>query len=478
LTLRAGERYDEFVVTLGPNQSLELVDSVIELVPKVKVQVRTRKPRKAQILDEAGNPYQMTPWTEYVSQSAAPRKLTLRHEDYEDYPFELGPAVELPRKIEMVKIPEWKVESKPKKAQIVGADGTVLGVTPMRFKVPRDPGRVQLTLRSPGYDDLPVTLLNGEKPPRRFTLTKLPSVTIATRPKRAGVYTTGGEELGQTPVKVAFGKDKRPLSLVIKKSGYKDYPLDIAYGEKPPRRIELTALETTIELESKPKGVDVIVAAGPKQGQKLGQTPLLIGFRDGDSAMQLTLRKSGYADKSVTVGANQRPGRVTLERLAVIKLESRPSGATVHDAAGNQLGKTPFTTEVARSRDKLAFKLALAGYEPKTVTVVPSRDRKERVRLAEEPQEVTVEIVSDPPGAEVYVKNNKVGVTPYKVTRVESSGRTRYSIRMKGHIREEARVRNSENKRVEVTLEKCDESDKPAMVTGIVNPYANSSKCD
>lgn len=472
LTLTAGEKFDEQVVTLGPNQSLEVADSVIELAPKIKFSVRTRKPRKAAIFDDTGALVQETPWTTYVSRSAAPRTYTLRAEEYEDYTLELGPETKLPRKVEMEKIPVWKVESKPRKAEIVGADGAVLGVASMRFPVPKAVGTIELVLRSPGYDDLPITLRNDTKPPRRFTLTKLPSIDLVTDPRKALVFAaSGGTELGTTPVRLSFGKDKQALDLVIRKSGYQDYPLTVGYGEKPPKRIRLTPLESTVALKSKPSGVDVFDASG----QKLGQTPLQIGFKAGDPAKDLTLRKSGYADATVKVSADKPPkGRVTLARLAIIKIESQPSGARVLDSSGAEVGTTPYSTEVARSRAALQYKLVLSGYEPRTVKVVPSRDRKEKVKMAAEPQEVTIEIISDPEGADVYVGRKKVGQTPYKVTRMGSSGRTKYSIRMKGHQRKEFRIANDESKRVEIELSGCEKGDESAIVTGIVNPY----KCD
>lgn len=332
LTLSAGEKYEDRVVVLGPGQDLSFADSVIELVPKVEIEVRTREPRHADIFDEAGNAIQATPWTVYMAKNEAPRTVILRHPDYEDYRLEIGPEIELPNKLEMVEIPTWTVDSKPKKAEIVGADGQVLGVTPMRFRMPAKEGPRQLTLRSPGHDDLPVTLYPDKKPPRRFELV----------------------------------------------------------------------------------------------------------------------------------------------RRAVVKLESQPSGARVLDADGKELGVTPFTTEVARSRDKLVFKLVLPGYQPETVEVVPSRDRKEKVRLAAEAAEVAVEIISDPEGAEVYIGREKVGVTPYKHTHMSSSGRTKYTLRLDGYERKEIRVANDENKRVEVELESCKQNSRIDETTGlVVNVYCN-----
>ena len=67
--------------------------------------------------------------------------------------------------------------------------------------------------------------------------------------------------------------------------------------------------------------------------------------------------------------------------MAVISLESKPSGATVTDAKGKVLGKTPLTVSLKRSEKPAVFHLSHLRTQKRKSSVVPSGDKRLLVEL-------------------------------------------------------------------------------------------------
>ena len=69
----------------------------------------------------------------------------------------------------------WRVTSLPVGAQVLGPDGVSLGQTPLTLRPRRDLGKLQVTLRAPGYAPATLLLDYGEDCDRKVELSPLPS---------------------------------------------------------------------------------------------------------------------------------------------------------------------------------------------------------------------------------------------------------------------------------------------------------------
>lgn len=460
-------KYEDYPFTLGPNVNWELFDQgPIPLLPLVKLAVRT-VPKKATILDESGQPIATTPWTQLVSRKDPERMLTITAPRYEEYSLAYGANLELPRRIKLTKIPVLSVNSRPGKVDVFGPDGDKLGNTPMRIPLSSKQGSLALVLRSPTHEDLSVLLESGKRPPKRYVLKPLPRVRIDSKPRKASVYDESGKRLGQTPLRLTFAKDKKPFNLTLRKNGFQDKELLLTYGQSTTKRVALVPLKSAVAIRTSPSDVGVF----SPRGKKLGDTPMSLAMDSTSPPMEIVLRRDGYREQQITVRyGDELPKKFVLTRLIAIKLDSKPSGATVTNSKGTRLGQTPLSMEVDKSDDPLTFIFERAGYEPKTVRVVPKRDYGQRITLTRLPQQVAIAIASQPSGVEVWVANKMVGRTPYTRTQLETSGRTDFWLRRKGYHSRRVRVKNNENRRESIKLETCDAPNEDDIMLGIINP--------
>lgn len=266
LVLHRGEEYDDVEIRLGPDQSLEIADSLIEFTRKVKLTLRTR-PRKVAVYEvrEAdagdGEPIAHTPWTTYISRTGPSRKIVLRADGYEDVPLTVDPDARLPRRVKLPRVPVYKLDSRPRGAAILTVQGEQIAVTPHSIAMPRTRPEQSFVLRSPGYEDLPVTLVRGRKPPRKFRmrrqsvtdvgegvrddLASAPSkktlqvvLSIASEPSGADVY-VADRRIGRTPLKYTPPTPTGNTTFRIKLDGYQPRVLKFANEVSARRRVRL-----------------------------------------------------------------------------------------------------------------------------------------------------------------------------------------------------------------------------------------------
>jgi serine/threonine protein kinase len=73
-------------------------------------------------------------------------------------------------------------------------------------------------------------------------------------------------------------------------------------------------------------------------------------------------------------------------KMVVLRITSKPSGATVVDAKGAALGKTPLEHKLPVSDAELELTLKLRGYRNATLKLVPKADGKHSVTLKRQPR--------------------------------------------------------------------------------------------
>jgi hypothetical protein len=123
-----------------------------------------------------------------------------------------------------------------------------------------------------------------------------------------------------------------------------------------------------------------------------------------------------------------------------VRVESKPAGAAIVNAAGETLGVTPATVTLSRSSDAVGLVLRLEGYEDLPVSVVPDRERKEKVALVKVRAIITVRLESTPPGATIVKDDAELGVTPFDHQFPEEKSSVSYTLRLDGYREQKVKV--------------------------------------
>ncbi|WP_428263384.1 serine/threonine protein kinase [Haliangium sp.] len=201
-------------------------------------------------------------------------------------------------------------------------------------------------------------------------------------------------------------------------------------------------------LDSKPPGAELIrVRYGPGDGAArvieetpLGTLPLAILVdRDPMHVERFIVRldQDSYADETIDLqAARDRELTVTLRPFLDVDIKSIPPGAGLYSASGDFLGDTPLSLRMPMSAAAESYVLRRDGYldEPIEVSFERPGERSFRLRRA-----VSVFIQSDPSGAEVWLGEELLGVTPYRGQLAEQRQAREFVVRL--DTCEDARVR-------------------------------------
>jgi len=197
-------------------------------------------------------------------------------------------------------------------------------------------------------------------------------------------------------------------------------------AEPPPPEIIPPKVEEALArltLATVPIGATVFI-----DGIKLGLTPTILDeVRSGKHSLKFI--KSGYIDdeRDITVEPGERKVvTVNLERLNVIDITSIPRGATVY--IDEELkGQTP--VKVNLRSGTYTFRLEREGYENWEKSLKIIRDFRQNVKLL---KMISVQLLSEPIDAEVYMNNKFMGRTPTLTTVPE--GRYSFIFRKDNYI--------------------------------------------
>ena len=278
-------------------------------------------------------------------------------------------------------------------------------------------GSHRVSAQLEGYYPLDEEFQVGQSPDQslRLELTKLPGlITFTTEPDVGADVHVDGMSIGMAPlteIEITPGRHRveyfaeRYLSEVLE--------LDVV-GEH--ERQSLSAMLTPnwapVSLSSRPAGADVLV-----DGEVFGTTPVVLELGAGER--QLEVRLGGYnvwrdgitvlADQPLTVpevGLIQADGRV--------ELVSNPAGAAVN-VNGSFQGRAPLTLRL-RPGQPYTVTLTAPGYETATRELSVTADSGQTLDVDLVVQIGIVEVLSDPPAAQIFLDGEVRGVTPAELT--------------------------------------------------------------
>lgn len=287
-----------------------------------------------------------------------------------------------------------------------------------------------------GYDNSQVVSVSipsaGETNNYYMTLNPIAPATgtiyVQSSPTNAMVY-IDGTYYGLTPHSIT-GLSSGSHSVLVQKSGYQDWSTTarVTGGGTTNVYATLTAVETygSISVRSTPSAASVYL-----DGNYQGTTPMTIsGVIKG--AHMVELQKSGYYEWSggVTVYAgqttsvNQVLSKIPNPTTGTISVSSTPGGAYIY-LDGAYEGVTPYSGgsyiihNVGAGSHTVTLKLS--GYQDSTVPVTVEGGGTVTVSLPLNPitpvsDTGTLDITSNPTGANVYINNEYKGIAPLTVT--------------------------------------------------------------
>jgi tRNA A-37 threonylcarbamoyl transferase component Bud32 len=203
---------------------------------------------------------------------------------------------------------------------------------------------------------------------------------------------------------------------------------EMAAAPKPvvqvPAPVKSQENEIVNEIE-KVKGIPVTFITVPSRATvfvdeiEMGISDDTFLLSPGGHAVRIS--KPGYQDLLATLAAEPGgPDRLRREyklvpqppTLGTLNITSEPSEADVYlEGSPKPAGRTPFT--LGRSPGKVRVKVSMAGYHEQTEDIDVRAGERSALYCPLSPRDGTVEISSDPAGAEVYSGGELIGKTPF-----------------------------------------------------------------
>lgn len=184
-------------------------------------------------------------------------------------------------------------------------------------------------------------------------------------------------------------------------------------------------------ITSDPPGAEVRYKDKP-----VGHTakPLAVRIRKEPTRKErLMLKLDGYVDKPLDLSTDQPYSeKVVLGKKIKVAIITKPSsGAQVYLAKDESYqGNTNMEMEFAEG-EKIAILIKKEGYRTVEREITFDKDHEEQIKL-EKLDLVSVRIESDPEGAEVWLGDAKLGVTPYTDTLEKQKDGRKYVIKKEG----------------------------------------------
>jgi len=173
----------------------------------------------------------------------------------------------------------------------------------------------------------------------------------------------------------------------------------------------LTPNWAPVSVTSRPVGAQVLV-----DGEVAGISPVELELDQGTHEFSLRLSGFNAWTDTVEVVANERqefPLVTLVEADGRVRLVSEPAEATV-SVNGEFRGRTPLDLRLRPGRAHTIV-LAKPGFDSVSTELSVAADSGRTVQLELPEQFGQVEVVSEPPAAEIWVDDERVGVTPARL---------------------------------------------------------------
>ena len=270
-------------------------------------------------------------------------------------------------------------------------------------------------------------------------LTPIPTngyLSVSSSPSGAIVYIDGVYK-GVSPLTVALPAGPHSIRMVM--SGYNSWSGSTTVSEGQTTSVSATLDPTVtygyLSVSSSPSNADVYI-----NGVYKGDTSFTIGLNPG--TYSVVVKKAGYTSYSTTATVNTGTTTSVSAVLqananAYLQIASYPSGAAVY-IDGTYVGNTQYST--ASNPNYMAagpftpgtahtLLLTLDGYNTYSTSFVLSSGETRTLSVTMDPvtpviTTATLQISSDPSGADVYVDNVFRGVTPVNLNDISAGTHT------------------------------------------------------
>ncbi|MBT3296436.1 MAG: PEGA domain-containing protein [Verrucomicrobia bacterium] len=276
-----------------------------------------------------------------------------------------------------------------------------------------------------------------------------PQLRITTDPEMADIRFDGALQ-GQSPLTLS-DLAPGPHLLSVTKSGYHDVRQSIALtgAQRIALNLTLEPVSGLILLHSTPPGSDVEI-----DGAHRGSTPLLLTDLPV-GRYRVHFSQTGYLPKDIDLAVEDRtPIRIPVELTsdsATLTLDSTPPGATV-TLNGIAKGRTPCRLDrVAAGESEL--QISLEGYRTFARTIRLAAGQGESVTAALDALPATLNVVSIPTGARIYVNDEFRGEAPLTLAKLDP-GLYRLRAEKKGYdvLTRSASLARAQSKTTELRL--------------------------
>ncbi len=270
------------------------------------------------------------------------------------------------------------------------------------------------------------------------------SIYVDTAPPDATALLDGGTAYLYTPGTFS-GLTAGEHSVLIAKPGYQTVSKSVTVRAGETANVIVTLDQTvgpgSVSVSSTPKGASLYI-----DGISQGKTDQIVGnLAPGSHLVTLTLAGYNTWSQMVTVKSGElTPVTATLTAevnptTGDLRVSSTPPGAAVY-VNGNYEGTTPVGTELDVSDiapGTTTILLTKSGYQDYSTSVVIEAAKIVQVSAtlqpaAALPTSATAEITSTPAGANVYIDNMFVGITPLTFSNV-TPGTYTVTIRLDGY---------------------------------------------
>jgi formylglycine-generating enzyme required for sulfatase activity len=320
-----------------------------------------------------------------------------------------------------------EVEVQPA-ADRVSVSGLHLKLGRLRLMLP---GRYAVRAEKAGYRPLeaPFEVTRDPRQVARFSLELLPGLLDVEASPASGVRVlVDGSERGQTPLaplEVPAGEHE----VVLRAEGYAAFTTRVTVaggGARVTVRATLAPDRAPVTLSSDPSGAEVRV-----DGHSVGATPLTVDLSSGTRTVEASLAGFAPASRRISLVANQALTVPTFRLQPLpgrLHVTSDPAGAAL-SVDGRFRGETPLELELPAGRG-LVVRATRGGHQPAEATVDLARGERRDLHFALVAQRGEVQIVAEPPDAEVLVDGEVRGrAGTFELTAVEHQ----VEVRRAGH---------------------------------------------
>ena len=278
-------------------------------------------------------------------------------------------------------------------------------------------GSHRVVARRAGYHELDVVIEVGHSPAQTvgLGLAKLPGIiAFTTEPDVAADVHVDGNSIGFAPLTdVEVEPGRRRVEFIAERFLSEVLELEVfGEGRRQSLAVELTPNWAPVSLSSRPAGAQVLV-----DGAAMATTPAELELGAGERQVELRLAGYNAWRDTITVLADQPlsvPEVSLIQADGRVELVTDPAGAAV-SVNGEYQGATPLTLRLRPGRPH-AITLTRPGYDSETRELSVEADSGRRLEVPLTAQFGVVEVVSDPPGAEIRVNGEPGGVTPAQLS--------------------------------------------------------------